>query len=523
MPYREVTMFEVKEVLRLWLAGVAKKRIAARLGLDRKTVRHYLRAGTAAGITGEAELTDERLVTVMAALRPVSGRPHGDTWGQCQRQRPFIESKLRDGLRLSKVRRLLQRRGVRVPYPTLHRFAVEELGFGRRATTIAVADCGPGEEVQLDTGWMTLLAPDASGRRRRFRAWIFTPVLSRYRFVHPCFRETTASAIEACEAAWTFYGGIFRVLIPDNTKAIVLAADALAPRITPEFLEYAQARGFQIDPTRSRRAQDKARVERAVPTVRDDCFAGEALLDLEHACRQGRHWCEHEYGMRRHTRTQRLPREHFEAEERAALLPAPSAPYDLPLWADPKVARDQYAQVAKALYSLPTLWVGRTLRARADSATVRFYHHAQLIKTHPRKPPGGRSTDPSDFPAEKSAYALRDLHFLQRQAARHGQAIGRFAERLLEGPLPWTRRRRVYALLGLAKRYGDERLEQTCTTALAADLLDVRRLERMLQLAPAAATPAAPARVLPIARYLRPASQYALPLTHPDPKGETDS
>ena len=30
MPYREVTMFEVKEVLRLWLAGVAKKRIAAR-------------------------------------------------------------------------------------------------------------------------------------------------------------------------------------------------------------------------------------------------------------------------------------------------------------------------------------------------------------------------------------------------------------------------------------------------------------------------------------------------------------
>ena len=124
MPYREVTMFEVKEVLRLWCTGVAKKRIAAQLGLDRKTVRHYLRAGAAAGITGEAELTDERLVTVMAALRPVTGRPHGDTWGQCQRQRPFIESSLRGGVRLSKVRRLLQRRGVRVPYPTLHRFAV---------------------------------------------------------------------------------------------------------------------------------------------------------------------------------------------------------------------------------------------------------------------------------------------------------------------------------------------------------------------------------------------------------------
>jgi hypothetical protein len=227
--------------------------------------------------------------------------------------------------------------------------------------------------------------------------------------------------------------------------------------------------------------------------------------------------------MRRHTRTQRLPREHFEAEERAALLPVPSAPYDIPLWSDPKVARDQYAQVAKALYSLPTLCVGRTLRARADSVTVRFYHHAELIKTHSRKPPGGRSTDPSDFPAEKSAYALRDVDFLQRQAARHGEAIGSFAARLLEGPLPWTRMRRVYALIGLAKRYGDPRVEHACTTALAADMLDVRRLERMLQLTPTAPTATAPARILPIARYLRPASQYALPFTHPDPKGEVDS
>ena len=75
---------------------------------------------------------------------------------------------------------------------------------------------------------------------------------------------------------------------------------------------------------------------------------------------------------------------------------------------------------------------------------------------------------------------------------------------------------------GLAKRYGDERVEQACTTALAADMLDVRRLERMLQLTPPAPA-ATPARILPIARYLRPASQYALPLTTTHPKGEPDS
>ncbi len=520
MPYREVTMFEVKEVLRLWLAGVAKKRIAARLGLDPKTVRRYVKSALAAGIHDETTLTDERFVVLMAALHASPGRSHGDTWSACQGQRGLIESLLKDRVRLSKIRRLLVRRGVRVPYPTLHRYAVAELGFGRTAATIPVADCGPGEELQLDTGWMTLLEPDTTGKRRRIRAWIFTPVLSRYRFVYPAFAESTASAIEACEAAWGFYGGVFHTVLPDNTKAIVEQADALEPRINRAFLEYAQARGFHLDPTRVRHPRDKARVERAVSCTRDDCFAGETLRDLDHARDHARHWCEHEYGMRRHTRTARLPREHFEAEERPALRPTPIAPYDVPLWADPKVARDQFAQVARALYSLPTRWVGTRLRARADSVTVRFYRGSELVKTHVRQRPGGRATDPNDFPAEKGACARRDVAFLERQAARHGEAIGRFAHALLEGPLPWTRMRRVYALIGLAKRYGDERVEAACLAALAADMLDVRRLERMLQQAAPSAVPTPSGHVIPLARYLRSPRQYALPFATPTPKGD---
>jgi transposase len=82
------------------------------------------------------------------------------------------------------------------------------------------------------------------------------------RFVYPCFGETTASAIEACEAAWAFYGGVFHVVIPDNTKAIITTADPLQPRLVPALLEYAQARGFVVDPARVRHPQDKARVER---------------------------------------------------------------------------------------------------------------------------------------------------------------------------------------------------------------------------------------------------------------------
>lgn len=56
MAFREVPMVEVKEVLRLWLAGVARKRIAARLGLDPKTVRRYVRTAERVGI-GRASST----------------------------------------------------------------------------------------------------------------------------------------------------------------------------------------------------------------------------------------------------------------------------------------------------------------------------------------------------------------------------------------------------------------------------------------------------------------------------------
>ncbi len=526
MAYREVGMVEIKEVLRLWLAGRGKKPIARQLGLDPKTVRRYTRAAEASGLRredGPAALTEERLVAVVAALGAAPDRERGPSWSLCLGERSRIEGWIKDGLRLTKVRKLLTRHGIEIPYPTLHRFAVAELGFGQRATTIAVLDGEPGDELQLDTGWVGWLEPDLAGRRRRFRAWIFTAVRSRHRFVYPCFQETTASAIEACEAAWEFFGGIFHTLLPDNTKTIVHTPDPLQPRLVEAFLDYAQARGFQVDPARVRHAKDKGRVERAVPHVRDDCFAGERLISLDHARDRARRWCLEEYGCRCHSTIQRLPLELFKAEEKPALLPVPTEPYDVPLWGSPKVARDQYAQLDRALYSLPTRFVGRTLRARADRTTVRFYDGALLVKTHPRMARGKRATDPSDFPEHKRAYAHRDLAFLRRQAESYGSSVGRLAAALLDDPLPWTRMRRVYALLSLARKYGAQRIEETCRIALAADMLDVHRLRRMLELptVPPTSASSTPATVAPATRFLRPKQQYALNFPEPEVTRET--
>src|SRR5207244_6086916 len=118
--------------------------------------------------------------------------------------------------------------------------------------------------------------------------------------VAPCFGQTTAWATEARQAACAFVGGVLPVLIPDNTKAIVDTADPLHPRIVAAFREYTQARGFHVDPTRVRHPRDKARVERSVPSVREDCFGGEVLRDLEAARAHAVAWCRDDYGVHVH-------------------------------------------------------------------------------------------------------------------------------------------------------------------------------------------------------------------------------
>jgi hypothetical protein len=163
------------------------------------------------------------------------------------------------------------------------------------------------------------------------------------------------------------------------------------------------------------------------------------------------------------------------------LLPAPTARYDLPIYVTAKVHRDHHIEVAKALYSVPRNLIGTRVEVRADRQLVRIYSHGQLVKTHPRQQPGRRVTDPNDLPDGTAAYALRDLDHLRRLAAGHGDAVGDYATALLDIPLPWTKMRQVYALLGLVKKWGPERVNTACARALEVDAVNVALIGRMLE------------------------------------------
>ena len=214
--------------------------------------------------------------------------------------------------------------------------------------------------------------------------------------------------------------------------------------------------------------------------------------------------------MRIHGTTRLRPAEVFAAEEQPKLKPVPEEVFDIPVWTHPKVAPDRHVQIAKALYSVPGELVGKRLDARADAHTVKLYWRGELIKVHPVVAPGRRHTDPADLPAEVSVYAMRDLNTLQRKASAHGDLVGAYAAAVLEHPLPWTKMRQVYRLLGLVRRHGAAAVDDACRRALDAEVIDVGLIDRMLTRGTGEQLPLIPKPPPAASRFVRAAADFAV-------------
>ncbi|WP_233198126.1 MULTISPECIES: hypothetical protein [unclassified Cryobacterium] len=117
-------------------------------------------------------------------------------------------------LSIVKIEELLARSGCMVPYRTLHRFVTERCGYWLRDVTVRVDDGEPGAELQLDFGKMGFITDAGTGKRRRVYALIFTALYSRHMFVWLSYSQTLAAVIAGCEAAWAFFNGVFKVLVP---------------------------------------------------------------------------------------------------------------------------------------------------------------------------------------------------------------------------------------------------------------------------------------------------------------------
>ena len=128
MAFREVRVFEIREVLRVWIDGPGFRTIERLVGVDRKTVRRYVEAAVELGLErggGEEQLTDLFLAQVVERVRPHRANGHGESWQVLEAHADQIRVWLDDDdLTVTKVGTLLARQGVVVPGRTLRRFAL---------------------------------------------------------------------------------------------------------------------------------------------------------------------------------------------------------------------------------------------------------------------------------------------------------------------------------------------------------------------------------------------------------------
>jgi transposase len=306
-----------------------------------------------------------------------------------------------------------------------------------------------------------------------------------------------------------FFGGVPKILRPDNLKSGVKTPNRYEPELNPSYQELAEHYQIAVLPARVRRPKDKAHVENSVQNVerwvlaplRNRTFfslgeANRAILLLLKTLNQ-----------RKMLHLGKSRQQLFEELDQPALRPLPERPYEFATWKNAKVSLDYHIAFEGHYYSVPYTLVKQEVRIRASESLVQILHHGQQVAIHPRSRTQGRfSTRSEHMPANHRFVLSADGNWFQREAEKIGPHTAAYFTALLQSrPYPQQAYRSCLGILALARKHCPTRLETACQRLLPAHLLsytDVKsELERL------AAQPATP-EPLPVHENVRGQTYY---------------
>jgi transposase len=512
--------FEVIDLIELyehWWAGRSQVEISASLGIDRKTIRKYLAPVLDAGLVpgrvpaGRSEMTRADWRELAAGWFPavVDAGLRQVTWPAIEPHRDYVAEQLKAGVTQATIyQRLVREQGLDASVASFRRWVAahlpEETRRARARVRVPRPPVPPGSEAQIDYGKLGGWTLPTGGRR--VTIWVFVMILSccRYMFVRPVIRLDQHAWSEATVLALEFFGGVPARLVPDNLKTGVDRPDLYDPRINRSYGELAQHYDTLVDPARAGKPRDKARVERAMPYVRDSFWRGRDFTSLEQMQEQALTWSVEVAGARRHPSLDgAAPASVFAAVEAPALKPLPRTRFVVATWSTGKVGPDIHVKVGPALYSVPWRLIGQRVEARSTATTVQLVHDGTVVATHLRAE-RGRRTNHDHYPPEKIAFQQRTPTWCRTTAAGVESACTQVMEVLMVDNALF-RLRAAQGILGLRAKYGTERLENACAAALNAGDPSYRTIKGIL------ATGADTAQVQAIAAGQRTAVTAAVP------------
>ena len=487
MAFKRITEMDLFDIITRWHSGYNISQLSKLSGLDRKTIRQYIRRAEQAGLSKATPLPErDELLRALTSVLPQRDyhQPGREAFAAFSEEIVALVTASTDAVKPKTAYEIIcERYGVTASYSSFKRFITTLPEIKTPEKTTCALETEPGEEVQIDYGKMGRLVDPLTGKNRDIYAFIAIASHSRFKFVHFVYKQDQRSFVASNIRMFEFYGGVPQRLVIDNLKAGVIKPDLYEPRLNRTFQEMAEHYEVFIDPARPRRPKDKAKVERAVQIVREQFRKLKALhphLDINQANRHIRQWCQHRDGMRIHSTTGLKPFETFEQIEKPRLKALPASHFEIAEWKSVRVHVDQYVQFDKRFYSVPEAFIGSELWVRATQQLIEIFDDFTRIKTHVRTK-AKRHTDPKDFP-ENLQVMMGNSHvqWLVAQAAKVGDE---FKQLIIDVLTPHAKlnTRKAQALIKLADRYPSEQLNTAAHIACQHKCHLPKQLEAMLE------------------------------------------
>lgn len=476
MERRRTSALDVREMIRRFRLGEKDRQIARDLGVARNTVAGYRQWAKQQNLLEGSELPDP--AAIEQALEATTPAREPGPASCVEKYRAIVVEKREKGVEMKALLRILREHGFEGSYSALRRFVKR---IERRAPdTFVRVETAPGQEAQVDFGYVGEFFDLLSGQWRK--AWVFVMTLSfsRHQYVEIVFDQKVETWIDLHIRAFEAFGGCVERVVIDNLKAGIVKAvvhDAQAQR---SYRELAEHYGFLISPCRPRTARLKGKVESGVRYVKRNALAGRTFASVQEANDYLGRWVKEVAGERDHGTTHEPPLVRFE-EERPALRPLPQSRYEIVVWKRAKLHPDCHVVFEYSYYSAPYRLVGQELWIRATPRRVEIYHDFERTATHPRATrKGQRLTIEDHLPPEKIEGLLAEPVRIRSLASKVGAATAELIDHLL-GERPLDRLRTAQAILGLGRRHGLERLEAACRRALAFNDTRYHTIRRILK------------------------------------------
>jgi transposase len=243
----------------------------------------------------------------------------------------------------------------------------------------------PGEIGQVDWAELPDRVPDAFGERRKLYVLVLVLGYSRVLTARSSFGTTLPDLLRCLSEGLAWLGGVPRVLVFDNMKAVVRRHRGAEVAWNPHFLPFAERYGFRphaCTPGPSG-AHEKGLVERPIRYLKGNFWAGRRFTGLADVQGQFDRWRDEVANVRLHATLHEQPAARL-AADRAALLPLPGQPYGGWEVRFARVTRQGLVRVETNDYSVPAVLAGQPVEVHLGAERVRVLAGGVLVVEHAR-------------------------------------------------------------------------------------------------------------------------------------------